>query len=95
MQDTANAGCGFLDTADFESISDLSIYPNPVETLLNIQLTNNTVIDKIIITDSAGRRVKEQNSSAKFINVDNLATGVYFIQIHSGNKKWRNKFIKE
>ncbi len=95
MQDTANAGCGFLDTADFESISDLNIYPNPVETLLNIQLTNNAVIDKIIITDSAGRRVKEQNSSAKFINVDNLATGVYFIQIHSGNNKWRNKFIKE
>lgn len=95
MQDTTNTGCGFLDNADFDYNYSLSIYPNPTNSILNINTKNNTVLDKIVITDLTGKIILEQTQNTNQLNVQNLASGIYILEAVSGTEKWHTKFIKK
>ncbi|WP_179335967.1 T9SS type A sorting domain-containing protein [Winogradskyella costae] len=77
-----------------ESLGDaISIYPNPVADVLNIEST--VVIDKITIYDVNGRRINTLiNNNNSTINVDDLSNGVYFLEIQSGINKMIKRFIK-
>ncbi|MBG6110559.1 hypothetical protein IWX84_001438 [Flavobacterium sp. CG_9.10] len=74
--------------------SKINVYPNPTSHNLNIQLPDNIIIDKIIITDLTGKIVKEQTQSTNNINVETLATGEFIIQVRSGINIFQSKFIK-
>lgn len=75
--------------------SKVTISPNPVKTLLTIQIDNFCIIDKIIITELTGKIIFTQTQNSKTINVENLTKGLYFLEIYSGNQKMISKFIKE
>ena len=77
------------------SISSLSIYPNPVTTMLNISNTNNVEIKNISVTDINGRVVKNETGSLTQINVSDLNAGVYFVTIEAAEGKTTKKFIKQ
>ena len=72
----------------------LSIFPNPVNNILNIQNVDNKLIDKVTISDLTGKKVLEQNNNSNIINVENLQKGMYLLQIFSGEKNVVSKFIK-
>ena len=72
----------------------LELYPIPVKAILFIRPSNNITINKIIITDLAGKIVLLQTTSANQINVDQLASGVYILEAFYGEAKIINKFIK-
>jgi Secretion system C-terminal sorting domain/FG-GAP-like repeat len=84
-----------LTVNDFLQNKNLKIYPNPTATLLNIQVSHNQIIDKIIITDLTGKQVFQQNHNTTQVNVQKLAKGMYLLQAFSGNKKFTSKFVKE
>ncbi|AWG20088.1 hypothetical protein FFWV33_00415 [Flavobacterium faecale] len=84
-----------LGLKDFAANSPVRIYPNPVNNLLNVQIENKLVIDKITITNALGKIIIEQKEAANQINVENLASGLYFIEVVSGNEKMQQKFIKK
>lgn len=78
---------------------NVSIYPNPATDILNIQseelFPDNTTA---IIYDVAGKRVLNtvlQNSNFNKINVSNLSSGVYILQIDNQNGSQSLKFIKK
>lgn len=77
------------------SISSLSIYPNPATTMLNISNTNNVEIKNISVTDINGRVVKNETGSLTQINVSDLNAGVYFVTIEAAEGKTTKKFIKQ
>jgi hypothetical protein len=93
----------FLDTINLTSnlstndnlTSAFSIYPNPATTLLNISNTYNFEIKNISIVDINGRLIKNQNGTLTEINVSDLNTGVYFINIETTEGKTTKKFIKQ
>ncbi len=72
---TGNASVGINDV-----ISNLSIYPNPVKDVLNIE-GNYTSVD---IIDVSGKLVLSSEST-KNINVKSLADGVYMLNIKTEN----------
>ena len=80
---------------DFEQETGISLYPNPASSALNLQLANNVSIDKIIVVDAMGKIVLVQNKNANQINVENLTSGIYLIQVYSGDEKFQTKFIKK
>jgi hypothetical protein len=82
-----------LTTINF-SRSDFMIFPNPTNNILNIRFNDNEAVDKLMITDMAGKKILEQNASSQ-INVENLANGMYIIEAYSTDKKFQNKFVKE
>lgn len=73
---------------------NFNMYPNPVNDILNITSKNNVAINSITITDLAGRVVKSLGNVSN-INVSELASGTYLIDITTDNGKASSKFIKK
>ncbi|HAT63265.1 MAG TPA: hypothetical protein DCS66_01520, partial [Flavobacteriaceae bacterium] len=76
-------------------VEGFSMYPNPANDILNISATNN--IDQIVIYDLLGRKVIDQSIQINKteINVSELTTGAYFIQVVSESQRGSYKFIKQ
>ncbi|WP_026450924.1 T9SS type A sorting domain-containing protein [Aequorivita capsosiphonis] len=74
----------------------ISIYPNPVNSTLQIN-TQGISIDQINIYTILGSRVRQMNvdTVSPSVDVSSLASGVYYIQFYSGKNVALKKFIKE
>jgi hypothetical protein len=59
----------------------LSVYPNPVTDVLNIQ--TEEVIRQIFVLDINGRVVMQVNGNNKTINLQALPTGNYVVRVHT------------
>ena len=75
-----------------EIADNFSTQPNPVHNTLNI--AGNLKIDQIEISDISGRAVFSANNERN-IDCSELANGVYFLKIISGNQQVTKKFIKD
>lgn len=73
-----------------------NIYPNPVSSMLNIELPGNTTFNQYSIMDLSGR-VLLQNSVTGGINAvstDNLAKGFYLLKLKGVGTELTRQFIK-
>ena len=86
--------CPTLAANNFSLNSGFSIYPNPVNTILNINLNDNNTLTKVIIMDITGKIVLEQTDNLATVNVENLSNGLYIIELLSVEKSYQGKFIK-
>jgi hypothetical protein len=73
----------------------ISVYPNPANTIINLQIANAAIIDKVVITDLTGKIVSKQDHNTNLINVQNLSDGMYILEAFSENNKYSVRFIKE
>jgi alpha-tubulin suppressor-like RCC1 family protein len=87
--------CTPLITTLFTNESNITIYPNPVTNTLNIQNSNNNIIEKIKIIDLSGKTVLEYKPISNQINIEKLQSGLYVIQITSEGKLSIQKLIKK
>lgn len=86
---------GTLSTTAFDSSKNITIYPNPVKDVINIQSKTTGELD-YKITDIAGRLITKGKSIDKKINIQNLKTGNYILELtdRSGQKS-TEKIIKK
>jgi len=85
---------------DNESSSIVKMYPIPVSNILNIEITDNSKINKIQIMDISGKTVMsidspDSQSDNYSLAVDNLTSGTYVVIIHTEDAVLHNKFIKK
>lgn len=77
----------------------LTLYPNPSQGLLTLSYVGNETLDKAVITDINGKRVKEINltdfNQSKEIDLSSFATGMYFIQIHTTSTIVTKKILRK
>lgn len=73
------------------TVSRLIIYPNPANSILNIQ--TDLAIDSITITDISGRTTTVP-SVRNTIDVSSLSDGIYFVTVTTKDGFFREKFIK-
>lgn len=85
---------GVLSSENFNK-SNFLIYPNPVKDILKIQNINNLQINKISVFDVFGKKILEENQNTTSINIQNIQSGLYFLEIESDGKTSLNKFIKQ
>ncbi len=79
-------------------IDKLAIYPNPTTSLLNVNTNGSETISSVQIVDLNGRQVIAKsfsNVSEAQINVNELSTGMYLINITSGDRTVTKKFLKQ
>lgn len=82
-----------LSTINFEN-TNLKIYPNPANNLLNFE-TNESILN-VKITDLNGRLLINKNGlENKELDISYLTKGVYLIQVNTFNNEIIKKFIKE
>jgi Secretion system C-terminal sorting domain len=82
-----------LGTDDF-SAENFSVYPNPVQDVLNINTTS--VVDTIIVYDVLGKLVLQSQPDAVSPSIDmsTLASGAYLVQVTIDNASKTVKIIK-
>ncbi|MCD2260499.1 aryl-sulfate sulfotransferase [Psychroserpens luteolus] len=83
--------CLNLSVDDFE-ISEVSVYPNPTSDYINITSTSD--IDKIELYSVLGKKVHEVKQTNS-LDLSNFDSGVYFVQLYSGNASISKKIIKQ
>lgn len=76
------------------SISEkLKVYPNPVETSFNISTPET--IEMVNIINNTGEIVKTIRGNNKTIDISNLTSGTYFVQIKTNKEIIHQKIIKK
>ena len=74
-----------------ESVSNISVYPNPARDILNIAGTNGDCT--VTIFAPTGQILILENNER--INVSHLQSGVYIIKIENGGQSALLKFVKQ
>lgn len=74
---------------DIENITKISIYPNPCNDILNINIPNNYKETEIKIFDILGKEVlrKKITCGTNAIDISNLKQSMYFIEIYTDKGK--------
>lgn len=78
------------------SQNTFSFFPNPTSNMLNIKATE--VIESLTITDMSGRVIKtiiSNNAKQEKVDVSDLKSGIYFIQVVSNGVTQVQKFIRQ
>jgi hypothetical protein len=110
VSDTTQTRDGFyFDDFEIKVISDsttsvndndylnVSIYPNPTNSLLNIEIPNISKETNINIYSISGQLVKSLNTNVikTKLDISSFATGIYFVQLKSENAIKSYKIIKK
>jgi len=82
---------GILNAEEFSLEKDVSLFPNPVKNYLNIETKGQ--IESLRIYSLQGHLIKEVSTSR--VDVSNLNTGLYFVQVLLDGKTITKKFIKK
>lgn len=68
-------------------VSNLTLYPNPVQDVLNIRFDSYENVD-VVVTDLNGRIVYNENVSGfTSVNLSNQPSGIYFVNVGSTTRK--------
>jgi hypothetical protein len=96
----AFSGVAAVNTLKPSNIKELSVYPNPAsgEITVNFNLVSPADV-KLNITDITGRVVKSYSSEKNYgnysrtLSLDGMQTGMYYLQVSSGDESRTEKFI--
>ncbi len=88
-------GCGLSSgLADVKNNTVINVFPNPAQTILNVQLPET---EKIIFTEiysATGALVKTIYASATQINITDLTDGIYTLRIVTEGNNFVSRFVK-
>jgi hypothetical protein len=85
-----------LGTQDFEFSDYFSVYPNPVNDILNINKKGSIEVQSIAVLDILGQLVIAVPNAQTISKVDvsKLVTGMYFLKMNTDKGTSNMKFIK-
>ncbi len=85
-----------LSVENFESQSDITVFPNPITNNFNIKSENK--IDLITLLDIQGKTLKvisPDNENKKIlVDTNDLASGIYFVKINVNDVTFTKKIVK-
>jgi len=93
--DDPDDGGGEVGGADSFKFKNLIVYPNPAKS--SVTVSNNNVIDHVTVTNLLGQTVISQavNNTVVAVNIEQLATGTYLLQVQSLGNTATLKIVKQ
>lgn len=73
----------------------ITLTPNPVEAIVTLNTTEDTLIKALKITDALGKMVYSALNPESSINLDFLKPGIYFAQIETDSETRTQKLVKK
>ena len=80
--DTSDCSNIIISNINNVSIDNISVYPNPANTVLNIDGNNINKIEIVTINGVVVESIQVKNEATK-INLSNINKGIYFVRIYS------------
>lgn len=83
--------------AGVNTLNNLSLYPNPANSVVNISVQNNDLPDSYTVYNNLGQTVAQSkiSSSANLaVNTSAYSNGVYFIKVDKGGQSKTLTFVK-
>ena len=77
--------------------NNFSIYPNPANNVLNLSVKNGLTVNEVTMVDINGRTVKTLTNALDSeieINVSDLTSGVYMLNVNTDEGVATSKFVK-
>ena len=84
-----------LGVSDNILANTITIFPNPVSSILTIENTSNAEIKSIKIYDILGRLVFQENERFTTIDVSQLTSGLLFVKLETAQGVLTKKVVKE
>jgi hypothetical protein len=74
-----------------------SVYPNPADNKVNVQVNNGYEVRKLVVSDMTGRVIQTIAVSKQLYTLDiqDWPSGVYFIQIVGDNSTFTKRMVKK
>jgi hypothetical protein len=77
---------------------EVSVYPNPTNSLFTVQLPYIEEEATIVVTDVAGktilsRIVRDSEGNKVSLNLGDVAKGMYFVEVSLGDEHFRTKLV--
>lgn len=91
--DSLSADCN-LAIAENDLYEFIEIYPVPAKDFLLLKIPGGIGVSQVEVFDTHGKKIKIISDSSKKINVENIASGHYFIKIYTNRETLVKKFIK-
>jgi len=89
---------GFMDggdSSDVEFEEDFLLYPNPVKgDVLNVKLLDDVQVSYRIV-NMIGQTIRSGELTDNQVDVQNIPSGVYFIEINDGEETMTKRFIRQ
>ena len=83
-------------TAISKEVEEVSIYPNPSADYFSITLGHKERnIQSVVILNSNGQTVKAFSNPAGIMNISDLTSGIYFVQVDTKSGSTTTKLIKK
>lgn len=76
------------------NLEEIVVYPNPATIHLIVSLPVTGSVDEAYIVNMLGQKSKTEINN-NIIDIKNLATGIYNLEVLSNGKTYRQKFIKK
>lgn len=84
-------GCDFTDSVATIPLVDFSIYPNPFDSFIQIDINNSSYT--LSLSDINGKTIIQQKNKSH-LATENILPGIYLLQIRTHNKIYSKKVIK-
>ena len=85
---TYNATWLSLNVANHNTTPEISIYPNPTSNFITIEIADTEQILAIELLDYAGKHIKSIDPKTTYVDLSNLTTGIYLLQITTTQGKY-------
>ena len=76
------------------NVFDFDMYPNPTKDVLRVNMLDNRKVS-FIVYNLMGQQLKTNTLTNSEINVSDLSSGIYILEVNDGQKSITKKFIKE
>jgi Leucine-rich repeat (LRR) protein len=93
VQSSFSTDCAVSVGIAANSLTSLTIFPNPVSDVLNLR--SDVDFESVVVIDISGRVVDNVQQFNSQFNVSNLERGVYFLQVTFSSDTVKLSFIKE
>ncbi len=81
LWDLINTKFGTTASIEDSFINTIKVYPNPASIFIQIVNLNNLKLNKIELFNTLGQVTIKSNPESKYIDINNLTNGIYFLKI--------------
>ncbi|MDN3724815.1 T9SS type A sorting domain-containing protein [Aequorivita sp. SDUM287046] len=82
-----------LSITEEDFTKNLSVFPNPVSSILNIETSNTISFERATVYSTLGRLILQ--TSEKQINLESLSAGIYFVEVVTDKGTVTKKIVKQ